>query len=54
MTSVDIPINIIDDDEFENMTETFTVVLTTDVPGVELRDDAVMTIRDNDSKSVHA
>ena len=50
--SVNIPINIIDDQEFENITETFTVVLSTEVPGLKLLDDAVMTITDNDSKSI--
>ena len=54
MTSVDIPINIIDDQEYENITETFTVSLSTEVPRVQLLGDAVVTIQDNDSKSVQS
>ena len=51
-TSVDIPISIIDDQEFENITETFTVSLSTEVPRLQLLGEAVVTITDNDSKNI--
>ena len=54
VSSIDIPISIIDDQEFENITETFTVSLSTEVhvPGLKLRGDTVVTIQDDDSKTV--
>ena len=49
--SIDIPVEIIDDNIFENILETFTLCLSTDVPRVILMNNkAVVTIIDNDSK----
>ena len=52
MSSVIIPINILDDDMFENITETFTVALSTEVDRVEFLDNAIITITDNDSENM--
>ena len=50
--SIDIPVEIIDDNIFENIFETFTLCLSTDVPRVILMNNkTVVTIRDNDSKN---
>ena len=52
--SVNIPISIIDDHDFENISEKFTISLSTDVhvPQLELLGDVVVIIQDNDSKSM--
>ena len=52
MSSVNISINILDDDEFENITETFTISLSTEVPRLEFLNNATITITDNDSKNI--
>ena len=50
--SINIPVEIIDDSIFENIFETFTISLSTEVPRVVLMDNkAAVTIRDNDSKN---
>lgn len=46
-----IPIEIVDDNVFENIIENFTLTLSTDVPHVLLVNRAVVNIRDNDSKN---
>ena len=53
VSSVEIPIEIVNDNEFENAIETFTVSLSTEVPRLVLLNEAVVTIRDDDSKAAH-
>ena len=47
-----IPIEIIDDDGFEEETESFFAILSTDVPRLQLTtESAIVNITDTDSKS---
>ena len=50
MTSVPVPIAIIDDDLFEPLFESFTVALSTDIPNLMLGNNATVTIEDDDSE----
>ena len=51
-TSHVVPVEIIDDDNFEKQTESFSATLSTDVPQLQLNtESAIVNITDNDSES---
>ena len=53
MTSVAVPITIIDDDLFEPLFESFTISLSTDISNLMSDNVATVTIEDDDCEFIH-